>query len=159
MPQNRRISFSVLFLFLNWSRAKILKCSIRKWNSPKMTFSDYGAFQENYANAITWQNHLSNAFWGISCYLPYLKYDIDIENIASHKLWLIIAFDCKNKILIKVSFCTNLNHHESVLSSDRILKSKIKSLLFTFDNSINPLAYTSCWLTQSDDFEKWFRST
>ena len=23
------------------------------------------------ANAITWQNHLSHAFWGISCYPPY----------------------------------------------------------------------------------------
>ena len=26
-----------------------------------------------YGNAITWQNHLPHAFWGISCFLPYIK--------------------------------------------------------------------------------------
>ena len=61
-----------------------------------------------------------------------------------------------NPVFLFVRTWTNF-YQESVLSSARILKSKIKSLLFTFLNSINPLAYTSCWLTLGDDFEKWFR--
>ena len=37
---------------------------------PKMKLFDFGAFQINGANVITWQNHLSQAFWGISYYPP-----------------------------------------------------------------------------------------
>ena len=38
---------------------------------PKMKFIDFWAFQNFKQITITWQNHLSHAFWGISNYSPY----------------------------------------------------------------------------------------
>ena len=89
----------------------------------------------------------------------YLRLKMTIETKNSSK-----AFDCESVFFnswprsLFVRTWTNF-YQESILSSGRILKSKIKSLLFTFVNSINPLANTSCWLPcwLGDDFEKWFR--
>ena len=38
---------------------------------PKMKFFDFRAFRKKWTKAITWQNHLSHAFPGISKYSPY----------------------------------------------------------------------------------------
>ena len=51
---------------------------------------------KNYENSITWKNHLSNAFWGISWYLPVVWNGpkVNIPTIWSHVItnfkWLFI---------------------------------------------------------------------
>ena len=101
MPQNRRISFSVPFLFQNWSRAffemphfPIFRIRKEKWDiskkhvinfktekGPNMKFFDFGTFQNKMQIAITWQNHHSRAFWGISYYFPSI---LNFLNWANH---------------------------------------------------------------------------
>ena len=79
MPQNRRISFSFIFCFkidhvlIFWNahfshfqnQIRKMRHFNRKWSS-----SILGHFKK-LKNAVTWQNPLSHAFWGISWYLVY----------------------------------------------------------------------------------------
>ena len=61
---------------------------------PKMKFFDFRAFRKKWAKAITWINHLSHAFPGISKYLPYEYDDIFcLFYLTEHKLNLFESFD------------------------------------------------------------------
>ena len=53
---------------------------------PKMKFFDFRAFRKKWAKAITWINHLSHAFPGISKYLPYKNQlgDVETKGVFHH---------------------------------------------------------------------------
>ena len=81
MPQNRKFHFRFLFCS-KIDHVRIIRNApifyVRNiWNAPSfLSDSENGALRfwsisNKWANAITWQNHLSHAFWGISYYSPY----------------------------------------------------------------------------------------
>ena len=49
----------------------------------------FWGISDNYGNAITWQNHISCAFWGISYYFPYINMDLVPLQSMNWKLFIL----------------------------------------------------------------------